>query len=119
MKTAVALVTLSLITGAVFAGTKFNNNVTFFGNSFQGSFGTVRNSADSTQLLYCQRRNAAANCWARDVNGIVRSCTTSDPEHLAMIDSLTSSSNLYATYNADGTCGILLHRVGSVNEPLK
>jgi hypothetical protein len=36
-----------------------------------------------------------------------------------MIDSLTSSSNLYATYNADGTCGILLHRVGSVNEPLK
>ncbi len=115
----VSIIGLFAVSCAVLAGAKYSNPVVYYGNSFQGSFGSARSSADNIQYLYCLRQSTAATCWARDASGQSRSCTTTDPAHLTMIDSLGSSSNLYAAYNSDGSCRILLHKVGSVFEPMK
>jgi hypothetical protein len=119
MKKSIFAVSLLLVSGGAFAGAKFSNPVYFSGNSFQGSFGSIRNSADTIQYLYCQRRSTSASCWARNASGQYRVCNTSSPAHLDLLDSLGNSSHLYVNYDTSGTCTTLFHAIGSVYEPMK
>ena len=60
-----------------------------------GELGYVRNTPDRTQYIGCtSSSNNVANCFAVDINGISRTCVTTNPSFLATIRSLNGDSYL-------------------------
>ncbi|WP_444994642.1 hypothetical protein [Aliikangiella sp. IMCC44359] len=106
----------ALLSLQTFAGTKSTYNVTATATTISGSFGSARNSADNTQILHVGDTGAVATIWARNAAGVVKSCTTSNPQHLAALRSGTSNSYLIASHSS-GSCTYVNVYKGSLFAP--
>jgi hypothetical protein len=118
-----AIATLVSVAPLAHAGFKANLNVTAdpvsrFAN---GAMGSVRNSADNVQMMYCyatHATSAAAFCVARDVVGTTVSCFTTDPNKVALVSAMTSYSYVFFTFDTSGTCTQLLVENASYYPPM-
>jgi hypothetical protein len=95
-----------LISQGALAGQKTTANViiTAGANEFSGSLGAARNSADTMQRIYCASDHISGICNARNAAGAVATCTTSDPDILAVIRGINGDSFLFVKHNGAGTC---------------
>ena len=109
---AVAACTFSL---AAFAGFKSGQVVVI--NDAQsranGDMGYVRNSADPLEYIRCYingsgQGQANGICQARNSAGVTRSCTTNYDRWLTIIASITSDSNIYFRWDANGKCTMII-----------
>ena len=108
-----------VISGTAVAGLKGTYNVTTSATSFAGSLGSARNSADAIQYIGCRDQQTVAYCYGRDAAGVTKSCTTSNPTHLAMIRGWTDSTYVRISFNTAGTCTNILQSTFSQLEPKK
>jgi hypothetical protein len=92
-----------LLTTTAFAGWKVNYPVWISHYHFQGSFGSVRNSVDNIQYIYCQDRGTDAVCSARDSNYNTVGCSTNNLILLDVIRGMDDSSFIKVYYKG-GTC---------------
>ena len=69
-----------------------------------GDLGYIYNTDDLTQYMGCVSYNTAGNCYAKDRTGLTRSCSTSDPNLLAVIRSLNNDSWLIFYWDTSGRC---------------
>jgi hypothetical protein len=106
-----------ILSGTAFAGLKGTYNVFTTASSFGGSLGSARNSADAVQYIGCRDQQTVAYCYGRDAAGVTKSCTTSNPTHLAMIRGWTDSVYVRINFNTAGTCTNILQSVFSQLEP--
>jgi len=90
------------------------NDPAMFAN---GDVSFVHNTPDSTQFIFCVSQGTSANCLARDLAGLVRSCSTANPAHLAAIHSIGTSSFLLFQWNEAGQCTSVTVRTGSLTVP--
>jgi len=82
-----------------------------------GDVSFVHNTPDVIQYLYCESQGTNAFCAARDLAGLVRSCSTANPAHLAAIHSIGTDSYLLFRWNAAGQCTSVTVRNGSLTVP--
>ena len=82
-----------------------------------GDVSFVHNTPDVSQYLYCESQGANAFCAARDLAGLVRTCSTANPAHLAAIHSIGTDSYLLFRWNAAGQCTAVTVRNGSLTVP--
>ena len=82
-----------------------------------GDVSFVHNTPDVIQYLYCESQGANARCVARNLAGVVRSCSTANPAHLAAIHSMGTDSYLAFWWNAVGQCTTVIVRNGSLTVP--
>lgn len=108
-----------VLSGTAFAGLKGTYNVVTTASSFSGSLGSARNSADAIQYIGCRDQQTVAYCYARDAVGVSKSCTTTNPTHLAMIRGWTDSTYVRINFNTAGTCTNILQSAFSQLEPKK
>jgi hypothetical protein len=106
-----------LLTTSAFGGAKSSCPVRLGADFFTGCFGSVRNSADNIQFLYCADFGNHALCYARDDDGAVGACTTNNPTHLNVIRGMDDSSYIHLTFNAAGQCTSVRSYNYSVAEP--
>jgi hypothetical protein len=81
-----------------------------------GDLGYVHNTADLIQYIGCTSYGANAQCMARNLAGVSRSCSTANPSMLASIHSLNGDSHLYFGWNAAGQCTFVNVRNASYTE---
>jgi hypothetical protein len=81
-----------------------------------GDLGYVHNTADLTQYIGCSSYGTSASCMARNLAGVLRSCSTANPSMLAAIHSLNGDSHLYFGWNAAGQCTFVNVRNASYTE---
>ncbi|TPV96903.1 MAG: hypothetical protein B7733_02330 [Myxococcales bacterium FL481] len=98
------------------AGLKGSYPVTVSANSFRGSLGSARNSADAVQYIGCRDHGNVAWCYGRNAAGTVASCSTANAQHLAVVRGLTESSYLSVDFSA-GTCTSMFQSNFSQLEP--
>lgn len=103
----VFIITIGLIlvsTSSIFAGSKYDYNVSININQFSGSIGTARNSVDNLQYIGCwYYDNGDGTCYARNSVGTLMVCNTNSPSLLSSIRSINSDSYIRVTVNA-GNC---------------
>jgi hypothetical protein len=114
-------VSLLAVTTAAVAGSSDNTQVGVWTDSYgqlnaNGTFKSVRNSADSQQYIGCSlyaydTGSYSATCYAYSATGQYASCYTSDANMLKVVQTLNPASYLYFVVNSDGSCD----RVISVN----
>ncbi len=94
-------------TTATLAGAKYDAPVTFGTNSASGSLGHVRHTPTTRDrigcTLYSYGSGTVAHCFAVDDGGFWKTCTTSNPDHVAVARSLTDSS--YMTFRVAPSTG--------------
>jgi hypothetical protein len=83
-----------------------------------GTIADARGSADSQQWLGCLYNTSIGICYAANATGVSRSCSTSNPDLLNIIRSLTPESYIYFQWNTDGTCNYILVENSSRFKPL-
>lgn len=98
-----------LVAGTVVAGAKLDSpvNIDTVNRGATGSVATARNSTDTVQYIGCVYHAFGlpeAQCAARNSAGVMRSCVTSDPGHLAAIAMIGSDSVINFTWDASGVC---------------
>jgi len=98
------------------AGTKSSYPVTVTTTYIRGSFGSARNSADTSQTIHIGDQTTSITIWARDAVGTVKSCSTNNPASMAALRGASSNSYLYTNYSA-GVCNSLYVYKGSLFEP--
>ena len=81
-----------------------------------GDLGYVHNTPDLIQYIGCTSYGTNANCMARNLAGVTRSCSTANAAHLAAIHSLNGDSHLYFGWNAAGSCTFVNVRNASYTE---
>lgn len=106
------------VSGVASAGYKHDYEA-FVGDGFAGgALGSIRNSADSVQYASVQVRD---NTWAwffvTDENGKQRSCTTVDPELIALARSVNPASYVYFEFDKSGECSSVSISTASYLEP--
>ena len=106
-----------VLSGSAFAGNKATQEVIATTTTISGALGSVRNSDDQTQSLYCKDYGASAYCYAKDASGNSASCTTSDSTHLSVIRGWKDSGYIYIRYDENGTCTRVETINGSPYEP--
>lgn len=90
----------------------------FLGNGyFQGAYGSVRNSADNAQYLFCWDFGGSGQCGARDAQGVTRSCSTTNPVHLSTIRGMDDTSFIRVYHDATGACTRIQSLTYSATEP--
>lgn len=72
-----------------------------------GVLADARSTPDANQYIGCETTWTRGSCIARDANGMSVSCSTRDPDQLAIMRSLGSESFLIFGWNKDGTCSNL------------
>lgn len=83
-----------------------------------GDLSATRGTADGVQYIGCYHNTSNnGSCYATNAAGLSRSCSTSNPAHLAVIRSIASESYLYFQWNTDGTCNYILVDNGSRFKP--
>lgn len=86
-----------------------------------GSLGGVRNSYDTTQVLACEisARGDSINglCTATDANGATAFCTTTKPNMLEAIKSISDTSYVLFEWDAMLNCTAISVRNGSSYDP--
>ncbi len=90
------------------------NDPAMFAN---GDVSFVHNTPDVVQYLYCESQGTSARCVARNLAGLVRTCSTANPAHLAAIHSIGTDSYLLFSWNAAGQCTNVNVRNGSLTVP--
>ncbi|MBC8085643.1 MAG: hypothetical protein H7Z40_00140 [Phycisphaerae bacterium] len=90
------------------------NDPAMFAN---GDVSLVHNTPDPIQFIFCESQGSSARCLARNVAGIVRTCSTANPAHLAAIHSIGTDSFLQFSWNAVGQCTAVMVRNGSLTVP--
>jgi hypothetical protein len=108
---------LLLVATSAQAGIKVSYPVVIAGDYFQGAIGTARNSADSNQYLLCQDHGSYANCKARNTSGTIKSCTTTNANHLNTIRGIGDSSAVRVYFNSSANCTKVVVYQGSYFEP--
>ena len=83
----------------------------------QGDVSFVHNTPDPMQFLFCESQGNSARCQARNLAGLVRTCSTANPAHLAAIHSIGTDSFLLFRWNAVGQCTSVSVRNGSLTVP--
>jgi hypothetical protein len=83
----------------------------------QGDVSFVHNTPDLIQFIFCESQGTSANCQARNLAGLVRTCSTANPAHLAAIHSIGTDSFLVFRWNAAGQCTAVSVRNGSLTVP--
>jgi hypothetical protein len=106
-----------LLTTSAFGGAKSSCPVRLGADNFTGCFGSVRNSADNMQFMFCADHGSYALCYARDHDGAVGACNTNNPTHLKVIRGMDDSSYIHLTYNPAGQCTSVKSYNYSVAEP--
>jgi len=114
----IALAAAALSTTA-FAGFKTAQAVVIAdANKFaNGDLGYARNTADSTQYIGCQVNGDVGNCYARNKDGLSRSCYTSTAKWVNTIRALNGDSYLYFKWDASGNCINIIVDNGSSSAP--
>ena len=90
------------------------NDPAMFAN---GDVSFVHNTPDAIQYIFCESQGTSANCQARNLAGLVRSCSTANPAFLAAIHSIGTDSFLLFRWNAAGQCTSVSVRNGSLTVP--
>jgi hypothetical protein len=112
----IVVTVLFLSTGAL-AGAKSFSPVKLGDGFIYGCLGSVRNSSDNMQFIFCEDSGNSALVYARNSVGIARGCHTTNPTHLAVIRGMDDSSCIYARYNRGGQCTYIRVTNSSVAEP--
>ncbi len=79
-----------------------------------GDAGHVYATSDRTQDILCEVDGDSGNCYAHDVNGVFRSCWSSDPNWVSTMAAVKGDSYIVFYWNTDGTCAY----VGVQNDSL-
>ncbi len=102
------------LAGVAFAGYDILAEVTITDGQAVGILTDVSDSADGQQYIYCGTLSwgdgsPTGLCAARDIDGEFRSCTTTEPDHISTIQSLSSSSYLMFRWDVDapGACTLI------------
>jgi len=82
-----------------------------------GDVGFVHNTPDAIQFIFCDSQGSTAFCQARNLAGLVRSCSTANPAHLAAIHAIGTDSHVVFRWNAAGQCTSISVRNGSLTVP--
>ena len=82
-----------------------------------GDIGFVYNSWFSNDYIGCEANAASGDCYAVDVSGLYKTCTTTDPAMLTVIRSLKGDSNIFFSWNPDGTCRDIRVQTDSLRAP--
>jgi hypothetical protein len=100
-----AVMTLGVSTAA-FAGFHQAQQVVIIdASSFaNGDLGYVHNTPDTIQYIGCTSSGSSASCFARNLAGLSRSCSTSSATMLDAIHALNGDSYLIFGWNASGQC---------------
>lgn len=120
-------VSLLAVTTAAVAGSGDNTQVSVWTDgsgqlAANGTFKSVRNSADSQQYIGCSlyaydTGSYSATCYAYSASGQYASCYTSDANMLKVVQTLNPASYLYFVVNADGSCDRVISVNASFNLP--
>lgn len=104
---------------AAFAGFHQGQQVVIIdASSFaNGDLGYVHNTPDSFQYIGCTSSGASASCFARNLAGLQRSCSTSNATMLASLHALNGDSYLIFGWNASGQCTFISVHNGSLTVP--
>ncbi|MGO1068799.1 hypothetical protein [Lysobacter sp. CA199] len=101
---------LLLLSAAAQAGTVTNPSVIVSDVYATGSLAAARNSPDATQYIECTSEansvssQVVAQCMARDSAGARLECSSTDPNIIAVVQSISSSSYLSITTDGRGKC---------------
>jgi hypothetical protein len=95
----------------------FGSEVTMGPDYFAGCLGSIHNSAGYMQYLFCEDTGTMGSCIARNHEGVIRACHTSNPTHLKVIRGIDDSSCIYARYNLGGRCTLIKVTNSSVAPP--
>jgi len=118
-----ALTATLLVASTAPAGTKYSLAVTIDTvNRFAfGNFGGARNSADGLQWLSCGLQSTGSiiygTCGARDANGVMRFCQTSNSVFVALIAKLQGDSSVSFSWDQNGNCATISAYETSSDEP--
>lgn len=99
-----------------FAGTKTDFPVSSSATHIGGSFGSARNSADTSQVLHVGDTGSLITIWSRDAAGTVITCTTNNAAFMSALRSATSNSYAYISHSA-GSCTYVNVYKGSMFAP--
>jgi hypothetical protein len=104
---------------AAFAGFHQGQQVVIIdASSFaNGDLGYVHNTPDTIQYIGCTSSGGSAWCFARNLAGLSRSCSTSNATLLSAIHSLNGDSYLIFGWNASGQCTFINVENGSLTAP--
>lgn len=120
----VGMLATSVVMPSAQAGTKTANEVKITDSSrrAEGSLGSARASADSSQYLACTVHSSTTSiymsCSARDAAGLYRSCASSSPQLVQAALSLSAGSMVVFTWDANYACQTLDVANGSLYLPM-
>jgi hypothetical protein len=125
MKLSIKQVASALLLGAMttsaFAGLHSSQGVTIQPSGIKpyatGDIGFVYNSWFSNDYIGCEANAASGDCYATDVSGQYKTCTTTDPAMLTVIRSIKGDSNVFFSWNPDGTCRDIRVQTDSLRAP--
>ena len=106
IRCALAIAGVLLGSTAALAGLRTSNQVVIVDDKSYaiGDLSATSNTSDRTQVLGCSSEIGFAVCYATDSTGRSRGCTTSDPEILAVMRSLSGDSTLVFYWDTSGHC---------------
>jgi hypothetical protein len=104
------------------AGERLPSEVVVAAGGAHGSFGSVRNSSDADQFIYCSVAGYAngssnATCGAGDPAGNYGYCVTSNSILVQAAAGLRGDSYLLFQWNANGECTVISTSNGSWGAP--
>jgi hypothetical protein len=106
-----------LATSSAIAGERVGSEVRFSQNSFSGSLGSARSSADSSQYIFCSEGDGLMQCRASDRNRNVKTCFSRNAKHINTIRGISDSSHIRVSYDSSGKCTSVTVINGSFYEP--
>ena len=69
-----------------------------------GDVGHVYNTSDRVQYIGCTVNGASGNCYAKDVNGVYRSCWSDNASWVRTMSGVTGDSYVVFYWDANGSC---------------
>ncbi|RKG80261.1 hypothetical protein D7W79_08390 [Corallococcus exercitus] len=107
-----------------YAGSKtaFPVSINTASRTAYGAMGTVRNSADAVQSIYCRTfadtaAGESVRCFATNAAGVNVSCVSFSPVLVRSVQSASDSAYLYFAWDASGVCQTIDVLKGSHLEP--
>lgn len=107
------------LSATAFAGFKTGQQVVIAdGDRFaNGDIGYARNTGDSIQRIGCEVNGDVGTCYARNRDGLSRSCYTSSAKWVNTMRALNGDSWLYFKWDAAGKCISIIVDNGSTSAP--
>jgi hypothetical protein len=82
-----------------------------------GDLGHVHNTSDRIQSIGCQFSGSSGWCLAYDLNGVQRSCWSSDARWVRTMAAIKSDSYVAFYWDAGGNCTYIAVQNDSIREP--